>query len=134
MNLIGTKLNSLNRRLKTILVLLNDLFLAFTNNEPTFMLQSIDKKFIISLLILLLLSISKSFGLALNNLNTKEGVITLMYHRFDENKYPSTNIRNEIFIEHLKEINNLGIQFITFKKFEEIIKTGVDRNYSFNVS
>ena len=49
-----------------------------------------------------------------------------MYHRFDENKYPSTNIRNEIFIEHLKEINNLGIQFITFKKFEEIIKTGVD--------
>ena len=52
-----------------------------------------------------------------------------MYHRFDENKYPSTNIRNEIFIEHLKEINNLGIQFITFKKFEEIIKTGVDKNY-----
>ena len=30
MNLIGTKLNSLNRRFKTILVLLNDLFLAFT--------------------------------------------------------------------------------------------------------
>jgi hypothetical protein len=29
MNLIGTKLNSLNRRIKTILVLLNDLFLAF---------------------------------------------------------------------------------------------------------
>ncbi len=30
MNLIGTKLNSLNRRHKTLLVLLNDLFLAFT--------------------------------------------------------------------------------------------------------
>mgnify|MGYP006085470051 CR=1 FL=1 len=30
MNLIGTKLNSLNRSYKTILVLLNDLFLAFT--------------------------------------------------------------------------------------------------------
>jgi len=29
MNLVGTKLNSLNRRIKTILVLLNDLFLAF---------------------------------------------------------------------------------------------------------
>ena len=29
MNLIGTKLNSLNRRIKTILVLLNDLFLSF---------------------------------------------------------------------------------------------------------
>ena len=52
-----------------------------------------------------------------------------MYHRFDENKYPSTNIRNEIFLEHLKEINNLGIEFITFKKFEEIIKTNIDKNY-----
>jgi len=52
-----------------------------------------------------------------------------MYHRFNENKYPSTNIRNEIFIEHLKEINNLGIEFITFKKFEEIIKTNMDKNY-----
>jgi peptidoglycan/xylan/chitin deacetylase (PgdA/CDA1 family) len=52
-----------------------------------------------------------------------------MYHRFDENKYPSTNIRNEIFIEHLKEINNLGIEFITFKKFKEIIKTNIDKNY-----
>ena len=29
-----------------------------------------------------------------------------MYHRFEENKYPSTNIRNEIFLEHLNEINN----------------------------
>jgi len=92
-------------------------------------LQSIDKKLIISVLILLLLSISKSFGINLNNLNTKEGVISLMYHRFNENKYPSTNIRNEIFIEHLKEINNLGIEFITFKKFEEIIKTNMDKNY-----
>jgi len=52
-----------------------------------------------------------------------------MYHRFEENKYPSTNIRNEIFLEHLKEINNLGIEFITFKKFEKIIKTNIDKNY-----
>ena len=52
-----------------------------------------------------------------------------MYHRFNENKYPSTNIRNEIFIEHLKEINNSGIEFITVKKFEEIMKTNIDKNY-----
>jgi len=52
-----------------------------------------------------------------------------MYHRFNENKYPSTNIRNEIFLEHLKEINNLGIEFITFEKFEKIIKTNIDKNY-----
>ena len=52
-----------------------------------------------------------------------------MYHRFEENKYPSTNIKNEIFSEHLKEINNLGIEFIKYKKFEEIIKIGIDKNY-----
>ena len=45
-----------------------------------------------------------------------------MYHRFEENKYPSTNIRNEIFVEHLNEINNLGIEFINFEKFEKVIK------------
>ena len=93
------------------------------------MLQSIDKKFIISVLILLLLSISKSFGMDLNNLNTKKGVITLMYHRFNENKYPSTNVRNEIFAEHLKEIKNSKIEFITFEKFEKIIKTSIEENY-----
>ena len=43
-----------------------------------------------------------------------------MYHRFNENKYPSTNIRNEIFIEHLKEINNSKIEFINYNKFKEI--------------
>jgi len=89
-------------------------------------LQSIEKKLIISVLILLLLSISKSFGV---NINTKEGVITLMYHRFDENKYPSTNIRGEVFLEHLKEINKIETKFITFKKFEKIIKTNIDDNY-----
>ena len=52
-----------------------------------------------------------------------------MYHRFDENKYPSTNVKKEIFIQHLKEINNSGIEFITVKKFEEIMKTNIDKNY-----
>jgi len=74
-------------------------------------------------LILLLISISKSYGTSLNNLDINKGIITLMYHRFEENKYPSTNIRNEIFSEHIKEINNTGIKFISFKKFEKIIKT-----------
>jgi len=52
-----------------------------------------------------------------------------MYHRFEENKYPSTNIRNKIFAEHIKEINNANINFISFKKFEEIIKNKIDNNY-----
>ena len=80
-------------------------------------------------MILLLLSISKSFGITLDNLNTKNGVITLMYHRFNENKYPSTNIRNEIFLEHLKEIRNSGIEFITFKKFKNVVESNISENY-----
>ena len=80
-------------------------------------------------MILLLVLTSKSLGTVLNNLNTQVGIITLMYHRFEENKYPSTNIKNEIFSEHLKEINNLGIEFIKYKKFEEIIKIDIDKNY-----
>ena len=93
------------------------------------MLQSIDKKFIISVLILLLISISKSFGLTLTNLNTKDGIITLMYHRFNEEKYPSTNIQNDIFLEQLEEINNLGIKFITFEKFQNLMESKIDNTY-----
>jgi len=80
-------------------------------------------------LILLILSVSKSFAANIYDIDTKKGVITLMYHRFEENKYPSTNIKNEIFIKHINEINNLGIEFITSKKFEEIIKNKINKNY-----
>ena len=92
-------------------------------------LQSIDKKFIISVLILLLLSTSKSLGNNLNNINPNSGILTLMYHRFNENKYPSTNIRNEIFVKHLEEINEAKIEFIDAKKFEELITTNIDKSY-----
>jgi len=109
--------------------LINVLFLVFTNNEPLTVLQLIDKKFIISVLILLLISISKSFGVNLSQFNPDKGVIAIMYHRFNENKYPSTNIRNEIFLEHLNEINNSKFEFISFSKFSEIIKSKMEKNY-----
>jgi len=80
-------------------------------------------------LILLLLSISKSFGNISNNPNTEKGIIALMYHRFDENKYPSTNIRMEIFKEHLNEIKNLNLEFISFQKFEKIVDNKIDKSY-----
>ncbi len=80
-------------------------------------------------MILLLLSISKSLAINLNEFNPDKGVIALMYHRFNENKYPSTNIRNEIFLEHLDEINNSKFEFISFGKFNEIIKSKMEKNY-----
>ncbi len=52
-----------------------------------------------------------------------------MYHRFNENKYPSTNIEVKIFVEQLKEINKAEIEFLNFKKFEDVIKTNINKNY-----
>ncbi len=50
------------------------------------------------------------------------GVISLMYHRFEENKYPSTNIKINDFKEHLKIIQNNKINFINPKDFENELK------------
>ncbi len=44
-----------------------------------------------------------------------------MYHRFNENKYPSTNIKLEVFKEQLKIIEDEGIKFIHPKDFEKSI-------------
>ena len=35
-----------------------------------------------------------------------------MYHRFDESKYPSTNIQMDVFERQLDIIKNEGIKFI----------------------
>lgn len=43
--------------------------------------------------------------------NSEEGAVVFMYHRFDENKYPSTNIRMEQFEKHLEYLsqNNYNV-------------------------
>jgi peptidoglycan/xylan/chitin deacetylase (PgdA/CDA1 family) len=46
------------------------------------------------------------------------GIISLMYHRFEENKYPSTNIKLKDFKEHLKIIQENKINFVNPKNFE----------------
>ena len=40
-----------------------------------------------------------------------------MYHRFEENKYPSTNIRIDDFIKHINIIKDNEIRFINPKNF-----------------
>ena len=44
-----------------------------------------------------------------------------MYHRFDENKYPSTNIQLDVFKEQIKVIENEGIKFIHPDNFKDIL-------------
>ena len=53
-----------------------------------------------------------------------KGILSLMYHRFNENKYPSTNIKMDIFHEQMEIIKNLNYKFYDPKylvnKFDDI--------------
>ncbi|MEK9746288.1 MAG: polysaccharide deacetylase family protein [Pelagibacteraceae bacterium] len=46
-----------------------------------------------------------------------EGILSLMYHRFDENKYPSTNIKMEVFVQQIEMIKNTNYEFYDIQKF-----------------
>ena len=43
--------------------------------------------------------------------SNEAGTLSLMYHRFNENKYPSTNVRMEIFEEQIQIIKNKKYKF-----------------------
>ena len=68
--------------------------------------------------------------LAHNNLYSKSniadiddfGIISLMYHRFEENKYPSTNIKINEFIKHIKILEENKFHFVNPKNFEYELK------------
>tara|TARA_B100001057_G_scaffold128391_1_gene127479 strand:- start:692 stop:1747 length:1056 start_codon:yes stop_codon:yes gene_type:complete len=47
-----------------------------------------------------------------------EGVLSIMYHRFNEFKYPSTNISMDIFKKHIKLILESNYSFYHPKDFE----------------
>ena len=51
-----------------------------------------------------------------------EGVLTIMYHRFNENRYPSTNIQMDIFLKHMQLIKDLNYDFIHPVEFENKFK------------
>ena len=74
---------------------------------------------IISLVILSLLFVSNSISEE-NNIkyySNDNGILSLMYHRFNENKYPSTNIKMEVFTEQMKIIRDSGYDFYDPKLF-----------------
>ena len=50
------------------------------------------------------------------------GIISLMYHRFEENKYPSTNIKIKEFINHIRLLEDNQIHFVNPKNFESELK------------
>ena len=40
-----------------------------------------------------------------------EGILSIMYHRFNESKYPSTNIQMDIFKKHIELIRDSQVNF-----------------------
>jgi peptidoglycan/xylan/chitin deacetylase (PgdA/CDA1 family) len=48
-----------------------------------------------------------------------EGVLSIMYHRFNEFKYPSTNISMDVFKKHVELIFKANLSFYHPKKFED---------------
>ena len=55
------------------------------------------------------------------------GVISLMYHRFEENKYPSTNIRINEFKKHIDLINQENIKIINPSNFYNELKNNTNQ-------
>ena len=77
---------------------------------------SIIKLFIVSFF---LISNSKAEDNNFKQYSMDEGVLSIMYHRFDENKYPSTNIKMEIFLKHIQLIKDLNYEFIHPEDFQK---------------
>tara|TARA_B100000989_G_scaffold57227_1_gene38780 strand:+ start:56 stop:1117 length:1062 start_codon:yes stop_codon:yes gene_type:complete len=54
--------------------------------------------------------------------SSDEGVLSIMYHRFNESKYPSTNIQMNIFKKHVDIIKNSNFDFYNPVEFEKNFK------------
>ena len=82
-------------------------------------MQLIIKKFLIITVLIIAFDFNHSKIIASNNYDFDDfGLISIMYHRFNESKYPSTNIQIDIFKKQLEVIENEGIKFVHPKDFE----------------
>ena len=55
--------------------------------------------------------------------SNEKGIVSIMYHRFNESNYPSTNIQMDIFKKHINNIKNSGHQFLNPKMFNQVFFT-----------
>ena len=76
----------------------------FTNNDVKKILSLAASTIKLFIIILLFNSNSKAEENNIKYYSDDKGILSLMYHRFDENKYPSTNIQMDIFKEQMKII------------------------------
>ena len=72
---------------------------------------SMIRKFILTYLLIITFLNSNSHSEDSRNFEFDKGIITLMYHRFDENKYPSTNIQIDVFEDQIKTIEEIFFSY-----------------------
>ena len=70
-------------------------------------------------LFIFFLLISNSIADENKKFSNDKGILSIMYHRFEENKYPSTNIKMDIFKKHMSLIIERGYNFFHPKEFQE---------------
>ena len=71
------------------------------------------------IIILLFSHNSKAEEVNIKYYSDDKGILSLMYHRFNENKYPSTNIQMDIFRQQIKMIRELKYKFYDPKNLEK---------------
>jgi len=71
------------------------------------------------IIILLFISDSKAEEKNIKYNSNDKGILSLMYHRFNEYKYPSTNIQMDVFKQQIQEIKRLEYNFYDPKDLEK---------------
>ena len=109
--------------ISVLLILLSNflkknLLSTFNAIESFLPVQFIIKKSLIILIFFIFLPSSLS---SMTNTIEDKGIIVLMYHRFEENKYPSTNIKIANFIEHLDLIKKNQFKLVNPNNFENAL-------------
>jgi len=75
------------------------------------------------IIILLFSSNSKAEEKNIKYYSSDRGILSLMYHRFNENRYPSTNIQMDIFKQQIEIIKNSKYNFYNPKDLKENFQT-----------
>ena len=94
---------------------IKNLLLVFKAIESFLPVQLIIKK---SLIIFLFFTFIPSESSSMSNNIEDKGIVVLMYHRFEENKYPSTNIKIIDFIKQIDLIKKNDFIFVNANDFE----------------
>ena len=79
------------------------------------------KVFINKIILIILLIIINITSVNGQEYQDEKGIIGLMYHRFEENNYPTTNVRIKDFNLQLEMISQNNLEFISIDELKKII-------------